>query len=216
MSDFSFLVDAVPLTSPPVVPEGEYSLDSQVVELGTERLIEFFKQAARNRDMMKSLLEPVQDAENALWALYTAFDPRTAVGDQLDILGGLVGEERDGRSDADYRVGILVRVLVNTSDGTIEQLLAIAGAMVPTALTSLLEFFPASVRVDFDTLGSLNMDNIYELLREAKGGGVSLRVGDGRGGAPIGSTVGSPVGFKIGSSVSPPPAQPAGTIGRGR
>lgn len=49
----------------------------------------------------------------------------TAVGAQLDQYGDLLEESRDGLVDAEYRLILAVRILVNTSDATPERIIAI-------------------------------------------------------------------------------------------
>lgn len=71
-----------------------------------------------------------------------------AVGQQLDNLGEIVGETRQGRSDEDYEVAIRGRVKLNISSGTIEDVYAIAGLIAPTLTTSLQEFYPAAFEAE--------------------------------------------------------------------
>lgn len=49
----------------------------------------------------------------------------TATGVQLDQVGWLVGEDRKNRSDSAYRLGIKVRIAVNTSSGTVNDIIQV-------------------------------------------------------------------------------------------
>lgn len=70
-----------------------------------------------------------QTLEDALYAFIAASDLPTAEGAELDVLGALVGQERGGLSDADFRLFIEARILSNRSSGTGEELLAIASLL---------------------------------------------------------------------------------------
>jgi len=74
--------------------------------------------AKRFIDLVKSLVEPADKIENALFEIYTAFVLPGATGAQLDIIGSRVGQKREGLSDADYKKTIRARVLVNRSTGS--------------------------------------------------------------------------------------------------
>ena len=57
----------------------------------------------------------LQDAEDALWQLFTLRFLSIATGDALDKWGRLVGEARNLDADDFYRVRIMVRIAVNRS-----------------------------------------------------------------------------------------------------
>ena len=48
-----------------------------------------------------------------------------ASGDALDLIGRILREARDGRADIPYRRALAVRILVNRSQGRLEDLIAI-------------------------------------------------------------------------------------------
>lgn len=80
--------------------------------------------------LLGAILAPAQDVENALqqMALYRFVD--TAEGAQLDIIGRIVGQEREGLTDTDYRRYIRARIAANNSNGTIEDVLTVAFLVV--------------------------------------------------------------------------------------
>ena len=49
----------------------------------------------------------------------------TATNVQLDQIGWLVGEDRNNRSDTEYRLAIKVRIAVNTSSGTVNDIIQV-------------------------------------------------------------------------------------------
>lgn len=70
---------------------------------------------------------PLQDVEDAMQSLLTGYTIRAAVGDQLDVLGDLVGEPRNGETDDEvYRRRVRTRIVVNRSRGTTEDLIKVS------------------------------------------------------------------------------------------
>lgn len=87
--------------------------------------IEKFKDKPRLLALTTAYIEQIQDLEDAFYQLITDRTIETAVGTQLDGIGSIVGEDREGRDDSDYRLAIRVRILLNLTDGTIEQVIEI-------------------------------------------------------------------------------------------
>jgi len=179
------------------VTEGVYTQNLAHVTEGVGHLIDFFRRGPRNRAGLSALLQDVQELEDQIWAVHGAFDVDSAVGQQLDFLGGIVGEVRGGRSDGDYRAAIRVRILVNASDGKPEQLIAICIGISPAASVELTEQYPASIRVRMSTLGTASLQTTYMLLQQAKPAGVRLLLSAGV--PTIGAVDGNPAGGIIGA-----------------
>lgn len=79
---------------------------------------------------LRILVEPIQEAQNAIQQLKLLRAIATATGWQLDVLGKIVGQKRNGLGDDDYRRFIRAKILVNRSSGTIDQLIKIARLIV--------------------------------------------------------------------------------------
>lgn len=133
------------------------------VVLGLERLIHQWKDKPNVVGLLTSYLESIQEVEDIYEQLLTERGVDTAVGVQLDILGKIVGEPRNSRTDDDYRPAILLRVAINTSDGTepkiVEVLTALAG--VPVSLT---EVFPAGIIVDVSGVSLADLNSFFGVL----------------------------------------------------
>ncbi len=154
--------------------DGEYSHNPAHAAEAIAHLINFFRKP-RNSALVSALCEPIQNLEDVLWATYNAFDLDTAIGDQLDKLGRLVGELRNDRSDTQYRTAIRVRILVNSSMGTLPELIAILEAADPALTQEAVEFYPATVV--FWWLGDfaeLPAADLFRLIKQAKPAGVRL------------------------------------------
>ena len=93
--------------------------------------------------MLRVLLQPTQDLEDVLQALRTQRSIDAAVGAQLDMIGAIVGQPRNGMTDDDYRIYCRARIATNRSGGSYEDLIKI----------SLLVLNDASVVVNVQTQG---------------------------------------------------------------
>ncbi len=71
-----------------------------------------------------------QEAESALQQVYSGYWIDNATGDQLDVLGRVVGQLRNGMTDDDFRRLIRARISVNRSKGTIASVLSVAKLVV--------------------------------------------------------------------------------------
>lgn len=100
--------------------------DTQMVAEGLKLLTGMFAEATNVQGILKSLLGPMQDLEDMIAATIPARILANAVGDAIDKIGAIVGEPRLGRTDADYKVAIAIRIVVNNSQGKVEDLLNIA------------------------------------------------------------------------------------------
>jgi hypothetical protein len=97
------------------------------------RLPEYLKDKPKLAALLAAYTAQCNDLETALQELLTQRAIDTAVGDQLDDLGVIVGQERGGLADADYRRYLRARVATNKSRGTIADILKIAGLIVNSA-----------------------------------------------------------------------------------
>lgn len=88
----------------------------------------------------------VQALELAYWDLLTKRSPATAEGAVLDLLGKIVGQPREGRTDEQYRVWIAARVLVNQSSGLSRQLIALAAKLCQVPIR-IEDHYPAAFTI---------------------------------------------------------------------
>lgn len=118
----------------------------------------------------------VQEIENAMRQLLYGFDIDQSVGDQLDVIGAIVGQDRLGKSDENYRIDIKIKIGINTSEGLTEQLIAIWRLLAPGANVTIEEDFPAKIDLTTDTFTGTAAQLIYikEKLQEALAGGVGF------------------------------------------
>lgn len=78
--------------------------------------------SANFRALLKVFVEEVQEIENVIFDLRDMRYIETAFGYGLDRLGKIVGIERNGLSDEDFKSRIYAQIILNSSDGETELL----------------------------------------------------------------------------------------------
>lgn len=104
------------------------------VAVGEGRLIEQFEDKPNILGVLDAFLEETQAVEDLAFEVNTAFDKDTAIGVQLDVIGKLVGESREGRSDEPYRDAINGQIDANTADGTLDNVTDIITRSLPDSV----------------------------------------------------------------------------------
>jgi hypothetical protein len=119
------------------------------VDEAQDHLIEQFRGKANFNAMIAALVEQIQDLEEAAFEVFEQTDIYSAVGVQLDGIGAIVGQPRQGRNDVDYRIAIFARIAVNISSGTPEEIINALLLFEPSNLIQVFEFFPAQFTVEY-------------------------------------------------------------------
>ncbi len=137
------------------------------------RLLEQFKDNPEMQAMIVSWVRQIQDFETVAFQVIQGRGIDSGVGDQLDGIGQIVGQERAGASDAIYRLRLKARVLLNRSSGTVPQILEIFELLVPDATgLELREYFPKSFRLEVEgAVDDATATELENILQEARAGG---------------------------------------------
>lgn len=80
--------------------------------------------------LVATLATPFQSLENALRQLLLERSIDTAIGAQLDVIGRLVGQARNGLDDDTFRRYCRARITVNRATGVIEELITVTDLIV--------------------------------------------------------------------------------------
>lgn len=136
-----------------------------------DNLIEQFKSGHGNQSNLEKLIvtyiTQIQELENAWFELIDERTLDTSVGAQLDGIGRIVGEDRLGRNDDDYRQAIRGRIRLNLSRGTAEDIYAIIFAQLGSVVAQITEdsypahfevFFPNTIEVVGASVRSGNLE----------------------------------------------------------
>jgi hypothetical protein len=117
----------------------------------------------------------VQELETALGELATVLDINASTGQQLDNIGELVGQPREGRSDADYRAAIRSKIATNVSSGTPDEVIETFKTLTGSTSVVYREEFPAGFSLYGD--GTLP-DGILEAIDDAAPAAVGIGILD--------------------------------------
>lgn len=127
--------------------------------------------------VLRAFAGPAQDLETVMNSMLNERDLDSAEGVNLDRIGQIVGEPRQGDTDEVYRDRIIGQIAENNSDGTAANLIDITTIQVDDELEDLIVFeaFPAKVRIYIFVNGTdHNPLSLVESLDSAKAAGVGL------------------------------------------
>lgn len=139
------------------------------------RLIEQFKQATKLKQIISVFTTQVQELEDLLAPFFDRLNIDVSEGTQLDNLGAIVGIEREGRSDAVYRLFIKGKIATNTSEGTPENLIDVFKILVGGGIIFIVESFPAEVSLMSTVLITSGLEaSIKTIVEDAAAAAVSV------------------------------------------
>jgi hypothetical protein len=122
-------------------------------------LVEQFKDSPNLISLLTSFVAQLQELDTVVLELYTDRWLESAIGAQLDIIGAIVGEERQGKSDDDYRDAIKVRIGINLGNGTAEDVIEVVRSFFDDMTVQIVDYYPASFVVRLiDPIDPLTID----------------------------------------------------------
>ena len=124
--------------------------------------------------LVESYIPEIQELNDAALSFLIDLFLDNADGVQLDGIGTIIGVERLGLNDEQYRARLQAQIRVNTSSGTIEDVItSMALAIGVTSGLELIEGAPAEFAVSYPTiLNNVTAIVIAEIMYQAKAGGV--------------------------------------------
>ena len=138
---------------------------------GRAQLLFHLYDKPRMLSIMDAFLDECDSVEDLAYAVLVGRSVYTAIGEQLDTLGKLVGQERGEMVDDEYRIFILVRILVNRSRGRRANIVHILEMLELEDVH--IDSSKCVVRIS--VVGAEHGDIIGELVSEAVAGGVQTR-----------------------------------------
>ena len=158
-------------------------ISTEHVETALTRILYQFKDKPKFEAFITAFVQQFQDIEDAIGQLLTDRQVDTATGENLNILGRIVGQAREGRSDADYRIWIKARIQINKSSGLTEEIynvLKLITGFMDVGDFQLEEFdaeYPASFQLTInEPLGALDPQIIYDVVDEMRSACVAFNL----------------------------------------
>lgn len=192
----------------PILPEDPsaepetLSPNKQHVAHAFSRLLDQFKDKARLKKLIEILLRPFQELDDVVWDFYINRRLDTAIGAQLDLIGKIVKEKRNGLADEDYRSFLRIKIRVLLSRGTGPDIMQICTLILGLAGYTYKEYFPAAQVVEVLSSPTFDLTILKRFLVRAKAGGTRLDLVDGSGGLGVRFHYGSEgtgVGYGVGT-----------------
>jgi hypothetical protein len=112
--------------------------------IAVPRLTGQFENSPKLKALMAEIVGPLTTLESAADSVIADRWIDTAIGEQLDGCGHIVGEPRYGRGDDAYRIAIRFRVFVNISKGTPGDLIRGLKFLTSPTDSQYQETFPAT------------------------------------------------------------------------
>lgn len=109
---------------------------------GLDRLLSQFSDKPNIKAILESFLGSLSTTQTDSLAMLDYLDIDTATGYLLDNIGGIVGEKRLGNTDETYREKIKIRIFLNSSRGTPNDLLEALDLLTDSTRIQLFEHFP--------------------------------------------------------------------------
>lgn len=147
------------------------------VERGLARLIDQFKGRPRIEAWISSYLEEVQELSTAAWGVLVLRLIDDAEGEQLTVLGKIVGQPRTVADDERFRVIVRARVAANGSSGRWNDILRVARLLLgPEASFSLRAHYPAALVLTINDPVDFIPTLEHGMLETAAAGGARIDV----------------------------------------
>lgn len=109
------------------------------------RLLQQYKDKDRIRALIETDGERTQQLEDVLQVLNVERTLDDADGIQLDRLGDILGIDRNGLSDEDYRTRLRIKVIQNISNGEPDRLINVYAFLLEATQVQYQEHYPAGV-----------------------------------------------------------------------
>ncbi len=141
------------------------------------RLLEQYKGRSKLANVLDVFSDQVQELETAFFQLLEERAIETGEGSQLDTIGEIVGQARNGLDDATYRLYLRVRIKTNLSSGLSEQLITIVSLLVGDTVTVHLSDEPPagiSISLEDDDVSDDTATVVLYFAKLAKSAGVRL------------------------------------------
>lgn len=133
-----------------------------------------FQEKPNITKLNKVFSKQIQELENVAFAMLTNRFLTLAEGQQLDGLGEIVGEDRDGRTDAIYKTALGTRISINRSNGEPETLINVLASLTNATDVKYKELYPASV--EMTTNGTSIPTTLSENMHKVRAAGVALTI----------------------------------------
>lgn len=149
--------------------------------------------------LIKVFVSSAQEIEDVKWELKTERWISTAIGQQLDEIGIILGLPRNpGESDEDYRERLQFQIFINISSGTPEEIMRVLAFLTKATHVSIADIGIAAFQLETNGLKFPNPPNdLNDGIFQVSPAGVNY--------APIVSTYNVPISFELSGDLTDQP-----------
>jgi len=134
-----------------------------------------FRGKPRHEAFISAVVKQIQELEDALHDMIDARALANAVGKQLDNIGTLVDQARQGYDDDFYRILLYVKIGQNTSQGGGEKLISIYKLLTGASVVHYQDLGGGSVSLGSDVPLEPGLINfVYDNMEKVAAGGVRV------------------------------------------
>lgn len=141
-----------------------------------DRLLEQYKNKPNLAAIITAFIDQIQDVENETFAIIDMRAIDLAYGEHLDNIGSIVDVDRDGMSDADYRIAIYVKIGQNTSQTDPEKIISIYQLLTNGTWIHYVNLTDANIQlttdIDFTDQDEANVN--IESIQQVVGAGIRV------------------------------------------
>lgn len=141
-----------------------------------KKLLEQYKFKPNIKSVIDIYTKQIQDLEDAIQPLFTERAVANAIGVQLDLIGAVVGQAREGNNDDRYRILIHVKIGQNISEGDIPRIIDVFKLLTGSAYVHLINLNDASIQLmaTVDFADQDEVDFIFRNMQKVVAGGVRI------------------------------------------
>lgn len=141
-----------------------------------KRLLQQYKGKEKIEALLAALgSDQIQDLEDTLTQLLSRLVVDNSEGVQLDNIGKIVGQPRNGQDDATYQIFIHAKIGRNVSEGDIERVISVWKILSQAGTVQVIENFPAEVELYSDSPLSDALAAIaFPLMQDVVGAGIKV------------------------------------------
>jgi hypothetical protein len=144
----------------------------KLIEEAEELMLYQFKDAPKLKGLLRSLVQPLQSVADGVEHFSQGIHFDEVHGYWLDVFGGIVGQSRLGMSDADMRVWIKIRIILNRGNGTSEEVISIIRLLCgPDYPLTITEYHANEVVFTFFAPLITPPETVFSLIKQASSPG---------------------------------------------
>ena len=113
----------------------------------------------------------LSEIDENIRAIADQYDIDNASGAELDRIGKILGEDRGGNSDRIYRIYLKLRTMLNTADGTVEDIIKFVKFFFSSEVVHLVPNYPAGLRILHD--GFNDTVDFNRIIKQIVGAGIA-------------------------------------------